>query len=416
MATNTDWFPDSKYGLFIHFGLYSLLAGEYQGKVTRSIAEWILLNENIPATEYEALTEQFDPVHFDADAIARKAKDWGMKYITFTTKHHDGYALYDSAADSYNSVARSARPRDFVAELAEACERHGLVFCLYYSQAQDWHHPDGYRAYQDNSKINFRRYLDDKCLPQIEELLTNYGPIGMMWFDTPMGMSVSESEEVRDLVKRLQPNCLVNGRIGHRLGDYMTTQDNRIPAFPVAGMWEVPATLNTSWGYKRSDTNWREPEGVAKQLLRIVSRGGNYLLNIGPRGDGSVPEDSVKILDEVGVWLSKVSDSIYESTAIQPYVYEAPELSFTHKPHKLYIHVLDPQKYKGREIPLPNMKNTVVNARWLNAAGDRSLRVAETLEGDPYWGLYVPKDIEEDLVLTLEVETAEEGFLQEELG
>ena len=416
MTHPAHWFPRDKYGLFIHFGLYALLGGEYQGKTTRGIAEWIQLNEDIPAAEYEALADRFDPIHFDADAIARQAKRWGMRYICFTAKHHDGYALFDSASDPYNSVQRAARPRDYVAELAAACRTHGLTLCLYYSQAQDWHHPDGYRAYRDNSAIDFRRYLDSKCLPQLHELLTNYGDIGMIWFDTPMGMTLAESREIRDYVKQLQPNCLINGRIGHDLGDYLTTQDNRIPAYPVEGQWEVPATLNHSWGYKRSDSDWRSADGVIHQLLKIVSRGWNYLLNIGPRGDGSIPAESVAILDQVGAWLQSNGEAIYGSSAIEPYVYEAEELCFTHKPHALYIHVLHPERYRGREIPLPNIANEPLAAYWLSHDAEDPLRVTQTLEGDPYWGIRVPDDLPDTPVLTLKVETREEDFVQKRLG
>lgn len=413
----TQWFSEGKYGLFIHFGLYSLLAGEWEGKRTKGLTEWILLNEKIPADQYEALSMTFDPVHFDARAICRKAKAWGIHYLCFTSKHHDGFALFDSAADSYNSVRHSKCGRDFVRELAEACREEGLVFCLYYSQAQDWHHPGGYRAYEDNSQIDFRRYMDEKCLPQVRELLTQYGPIGMMWFDTPMGMTREESQELVDLVKSLQPDCLINGRIGNNLGDYLTTQDNRIPSYPINKLWEVPGTLNSSWGYKHWDHNWHKPEVVIEKLLNIVARGGNYLLNIGPRGDGSVPEESEKVLDYVGAWLREAGPSIYGTSAVQNYVYEAPEIRFTHKDGRVYVHVLGPERFRGQEIPLPNIKNQVIEAAWLQNLNltkeEKSpLRVTQTLEGDPYWGLRIPQDTGAYPVLTLEVKTLEKEFLQ----
>lgn len=412
------WFTEGKYGLFIHFGLFSILAGEFEGKRTRGLSEWILLNDKVPEEAYNQLVDTFDPVLFDAKYIAQKAKAWGMKYICFTSKHHDGFALFDSKVDSYNSVASSPSGRDFVRELADACAEEDLVLCLYYSQAQDWHHPDGYWAYRDNSQKNFRHYLDEKCIPQLREILSNYGRIGMVWFDTPLGMTMEESKELVELVKSLQPDCLINGRIGNDLGDYLTTQDNRIPSYPIKKMWEVPGTLNSSWGYKYFDENWYPPEMVLNRFLNIVSRGGNYLLNIGPRGDGSIPEASVEILDAIGAWLSLAGESIYGTQAIENYVYEAPEIRFTHRDYHLYIHVLNPRDFLGKEIPIPNLANTVKSVRWLNGPGEGHvdpLRVTRTLEGDPYWGLHIPEQLDNDWILTLDVETNEQAFLQKKL-
>lgn len=410
-----DWFEKGKYGLFIHFGLYSVLGGEYQGKRTEFLSEWIMNSLDIPKQDYELLARDFDPVRFDADDICQKAKAWGMRYICFTAKHHDGFAMYHSKADRYNSVDFAPCKRDFVAELAAACRKHGLVLCLYYSQAQDWHHPDGYRAYHDNSGINFRRYLDEKCIPQVKEILSDYGDIGMIWFDTPMGMTREESRELADVVRALQPDCLINGRIGNGLGDYMTTQDNRMPAYPIKKLWEMPATLNSSWAYKHFDHNWFPPQTVLRKLLDIVARGGNYLLNVGPRGDGSIPQESVDILDAVGAWLQTSGEAIYGTQAIDPYVYEAPDLRFTHKDHTLYVHVLDAHRFAGQEISLQNIANTAVKTSWVgrpDLSGDGMLRVTKTLEGDPYWGLKIPANVGECLVLTAKIETKERSFEQ----
>jgi len=413
-----DWFLSGKYGLFIHFGLYSILGGEYNGKRTDFLSEWIMLSLDIPVKEYEKLTLQFDPVHFNADEICRKAVEWGMKYICFTAKHHDGYAMFRSYADPYNSFDNSKCRRDFVKELADSCRKYGIVFCLYYSQAQDWHHKDGYRAYQDNSKINFRRYLDEKCIPQVKEILSNYGDIGMIWFDTSMGMTYQESKELVNIVRSLQPNCLINGRIGNNLGDYMTTQDNHIPAYPIKKPWEIPATLNSSWAYKHFDNDWLTPENVLQKFLNIVARGGNYLLNIGPKGDGSIPEESVKILDTIGMWLKKSGESIYGTHAINTYVYEAPNLRFTHKDYELFVHVLDPHRFAGKQISLQNIANTVKQVNWIGRSdlnSDNMLRVSKTLDGDPYWGLNIPENLDECMVLSAKIVTEEKDFIQKML-
>lgn len=409
------WFKDAKYGLFIHFGLFSLLGGRYRGRTTPGLSEWIMNHFDIPLEEYRGLAERFDPVHFDAEAVCAAAVRWGMRYLCFTAKHHDGFALYASAASDYNSVKASPCRRDFVAELAAACERHALKFCLYYSQAQDWEHPGGYVAFRDNSRRDFRRYLDEKCLPQVRELLTQYGPVAMLWFDTPMGMSAAESRELRALVKALQPDCLISGRIGNGLGDFATTQDNRIPALPAAGDWEMPATLNHSWGYKEGDESWRSPDEVLAKLLKVVSRGGNYLLNIGPDGTGRVPEGSRRVLDAVGDWLRVNGASVFGSRSLPPYVYEAEGMLMTHRPHHLYLHFF-PEACRAaealEEIPLPNLANQVVAARWLADGTEAQLRQTRTLEGDPYWGLKLPPRAArpETPVLTLDVRCAEPDF------
>lgn len=388
--TKQAWFKEAKYGLFIHFGLYALLAGEYDGQRTDNIAEWIMNDLDIPVAEYEKLAAQFNPVHFDADAIVRRAKDWGMKYLTFTSKHHDGFALYHSKCSKYNIVDASPYGRDMVGELAEACREHGIKFCLYYSQAQDWHHPDGYRAGHDNSHKNYRRYLDEKCLPQIRELLTGYGDIGMIWFDTPMGTTKAESREMFDLVKSIQPNCIVSGRIGNELGEYMTTGDNAIPLLPFDGDWEVPATLNHTWGYSKFDNNWKSPGEIIRLMVKINSRGGNYLLNIGPKGDGSIPQESIDILDEVGAFVNANAASLYATTAAPTPIYDLENAVFTTKPYRAYLHLLAPR----RAITLSNVGSTIDMAYVLDGKMPVRWRELKNCEGDSCWQFFLPDCVE----------------------
>lgn len=402
-----NWFLDAKYGLFIHFGLYSLLGGEYRGKVTPFFSEWIMNDLNIPLSEYEQLAAQFDPFEFDADKIAESALRWGTRYLCFTAKHHDGFALFGSSCSDYNSVCRTPSRRDYVSELAEACRKKGIVFCLYYSQAQDWHHPDGYVAYHDNQNKNFRRYLDEKCLPQLTELLSDYGPIGMMWFDTPMGMKAEECEEIYQLVKKLQPDCLVSGRIGNGLGDYFCTQDNRLPAFPLKRKWEIPGTLNRSFGYKKSDTNWDSAETVIRKLVKIVSRGGNYLLNVGPDGSGKIPQESTKIMDEAGEFLSENGEAFYGAEAVPPYVYETPDIYFTHKPHRLFLTVFHPGQFPELTVALPNIANIPQSAKILRGNRPIAFNYRKTLENDSYWEIFLPPDAENQMVVVICVETQE---------
>lgn len=408
-----QWFRESKLGLFIHYGLYSLLGGAWNGQRVRGLSEWIQHNGGIPLSEYQQLTAQWNPQDFDAAQIARQAHQWGMRYICLTAKHHDGFALFKTAVSQYQSPAICGR--DLVEEMASACAREGLTFGVYYSQAQDWEHPDGYEAYTEASQKDFRRYLEEKCFPQVRELLTQYGDLGLIWFDTPMGMTVQESEELAALVHQSQPNCLISGRIGNGLGDYITTQDNRIPAYPISKLWEMPATLNHSWGYSQFDQDWRSPKEVLTQLIHILSRGGNYLLNVGPQGNGRIPEGSVTVLDAVGRWIQLSQESLFGTEAIHPYVYEAPDLAFTHRPHHLYIHLLNPELYQNDPLGIPHLTNQVRQARWVQLDCPANLKVIRTLEGNPYWEISLPVGGSTLPILTLDVETEEPDYRQEEL-
>ena len=195
----------------------------------------------------------------------------------------------------------------------EECAREGMKMGLYYWQAQDWHDPNGYVARKDNSQKNFGQYLNQKCIPQLKELLTQYGDIGLIWFDTPMETTEEESRKIVRTVKELHPGCIVSGRIRNGLGEYMTTGDNFIPAVPFEGDWEVPATLNDTWGYSKFDHAWKNAEKLIRILLKINARGGNYLLNVGPKPDGSIPEESVEILDRVGKYVRENADSIFDT-------------------------------------------------------------------------------------------------------
>jgi alpha-L-fucosidase len=336
------WWQDAKFGMFIHWGLYSQLEGRWKGETVEGIAEWIMKKMDIPVEEYEEIAKEFNPIYFNAEEWVSLAKEAGMKYIVITAKHHDGFAMYHSQCSKYNIVDATPFKRDPMKELAKACNEAGIKLCFYYSQAQDWHDPNGYGygPIPDEEK-DFERYLEEKCKPQIRELLTQYGEIGLIWFDTPMIMSLEHSRELAQFVKSIQPNCLVSGRIGNEVGDYMSTGDNKIPALPYYGDWEVPATLNDTWGYKWNDDNWKSPEHLIKLLVKINSRGGNYLLNVGPDGKGVIPKPSVDILKRVGKWMKANGESIYETQPVPVFPYEMEEILFTHKAHKLYMHVFE---------------------------------------------------------------------------
>ena len=315
---NREWFKQAKFGMMVHWGLYALPAGEWNGQRMPFIGEWAQSFFRIPNAEYGALASAFNPILFDADAWVQLAVDAGMRYLVVTSKHHDGFAMYHSRVDPFNIVDATPFKRDVIAELAEACRRHGLKLGLYYSQELDWHEPHGggYRAgrtncgvmswtndwdFPDNDTKDFTRCFEGKIKPQVEELLRNYGELCLIWFDTPGVITPEQSAELFRLVKRHQPNCLVNTRIGNGLGDYRSMGDNEIPdAFFGEELVETAATLNDTWGYKSFDQNWKPAEEVLRLKNHLNERGVNYLLNVGPDYLGRIPAPSMDILRQVG--------------------------------------------------------------------------------------------------------------------
>lgn len=407
--TKQQWFKDAKFGLFIHWGLYSLLAGEYKGKKTEHIAEWIMNYLDIPVEEYRKLADSFNPDSFDADEIVRRAKEeWGMKYIVFTTKHHEGFAMWDSKCSSYNVVKATPYGKDVLRQFRNACDKYGMRLCLYYSQAQDWDDPDGYIYGKDNSKKNFGRYLEDKCIPQIKELLTEYGEISVIWFDTPMDMTKDESQRLIDLVKSLQPNCIISGRIGNELGEYLSTGDNFIPRLPFDGDWEVPATLNDTWGYNKDDNNWKQPDDIIRLLLKIVSRGGNYLLNIGPDGQGRVPAVSCDILGKVGEYVTANAESIYGTKRMEIYPYDLEWAQLTAKDYKLFVHVLQPRV----RVELLNVGNKVKRAYLVRDGRELEFCTRKICEGDSIIEVEFPEELrtQKNFAVCIELEEKDPIF------
>ena len=338
------WFRHDKFGMFIHWGPYSLLAGEWRGHrvPVGTEAEWIMQRFNIPVKEYRDMAHGMNPVHFNAGDWVALAKAAGMKYLVITAKHHDGFAMYHSRVTRYNIVDWTPFKRDPLKELSEACAKAGIRFCVYYSHREDWDDPDGYGNNwdYDRAQKNFARYLERKSKPQVRELLTNYGPLGLIWFDR--GMDTREHAlEFVNLVRTLQPGCLINGRVGaygaDLLGDYQDMDDNGMPSGRLQEYWETPQTLNTTWGYSKFDQQWKSPGNVIQRLVEIVSKGGNYLLNIGPMGDGTIPVPSVKTLQKVGAWMRQNGESIYGTSACP--LPESPWGRCTVKGRKVYFHV-----------------------------------------------------------------------------
>lgn len=361
-----QWFRDAKFGMFIHWGIYAQLEGYWKGQPVRGIGEQIMRFAKIPPEEYKAIAKDFNPVRFNADEWVRIAKDAGMKYLVITSKHHDGFALFKSRFSDFNIVDATPYGKDVLKELARACQEAGIKLCFYYSHYQDWTEPDAEHCwtqwegtYPPEGRV-FERYMEKKALPQVAELLTGYGPIGLIWYDTPGHISKYNAHRFRELVHALQPECIVGPRVGQDEGDYVGYGDNQVPNDTNPKPWESPATLNDTWGFKRQDTNWKSTKTLLHLLVSIVSKGGNYLLNVGPTKEGLIPPESVERLQQIGQWLRVNGEAIYGSHGCA--LNYTPEWgALTNSEGRAYIHLFD---WK-REFTLYGLRTAVRRASLL---------------------------------------------------
>src|SRR5215475_11378534 len=342
-ARRMKWWHEAKFGMFIHWGLYSTLGRH----------EWVMENEGIPAKEYEQYADRFKPRPNAARAWARLAKRAGMKYMVMTTKHHEGFCNFDSKLTNY-CATKKAPGRDLVKEYVEAARAEGLRFGFYYS-LMDWHHPDGARCKTDEAA---RRRFVDYIHGQVRELCSNYGKVDVLWYDVswPLTPEGWESVEMNTMVRKLQPDIIINNR--SKIPEDFDTPEQQITASQNRP-WESCMTLNDSWGYHAADFNWKAPTTVIRNLISCARDGGNYLLNIGPRGDGTIPEESVRILTNVGDWMSKNGATIRESDPCQPR--RGNYLSFTRKGNTLYVHV---HYWPGDAVVIGNLLHKVSSAKF----------------------------------------------------
>jgi alpha-L-fucosidase len=376
-----DWWREARFGLFIHWGLYSIPAGEWKGKTDH--AEWIRESAQIPLEQYNEFVSQFNPVKFNADEWVTMAKNAGMKYIVITSKHHDGFCLFDSKETDFDVMSTPFK-RDILKELSDACAKHGITLCFYHS-IMDWHHPDylpkrNWETNRPAEGANMDRYVS-YMKNQLNELLTNYGKIGVIWFDGEWeGTWIHErGKDLYNYLRKLQPDLIINNRVDKGrsgmagltkdstyYGDF-GTPEQEIPANGLPGVdWESCITVNDHWGYNKNDQNWKSSEDLVHKLIDIASKGGNFLLNVGPTSEGVIPQASVDRLKDMGDWMKENGEAIYE-TQVSPF----EKLDWGRCTQKedgkntvLYLHVFDwPNDGK---LVVPGLQNEVVEAYALN--------------------------------------------------
>jgi len=372
-SSKMAWWKDAKFGMFIHWGVYSVPAGVYNGKEVPGIGEWIMNTAKIPMADYQKFAQQFNPVKYDPEAWVRMAKNAGVKYIIITAKHHDGFAMFDSKVTDWDITSATPYGKDVLKPLIAACHEQGIRIGLYYSQAQDWNHPGGAASgghWDKGQDGDMDAYLDKVAVPQVREILHNYGDIDILWWDTPQNMTPARAEKFISVIKQY-PNLITNNRLGGGENGDTETPEQFVPPTGFPGRnWETCMTMNDTWGYKSNDQNWKSTTVLIRNLVDAVSKGGNFLLNVGPTSLGEIPQPSIDRLAAIGDWLKINKESIYGTTA-SPF----PYLSWgrcTRKGQKLFLHVFD--RPENGELSVP-MYNKVTKA-YLLAAPGKALKVS----------------------------------------
>lgn len=348
-ADRTEWFREARYGMFIHWGVYAVPAGEWDGETIRGIGEWIMRFKRIPVERYKAFAPDFTAENYDPEFWADLAERAGMKYVVITAKHHDGFSLYDSAVSDWDVMASGAK-RDLLSPLAEAVRQRGMKFGLYYSQSQDWTHPGGAvlgsrdNIWDEAQRGDYDEYLKNIALPQVREIIDRFDP-AIIWWDTPQDMTPERVAPFAELMAE-HPHIINNNRLGDGFaGDTMTPEQHIPPRGYPGKMFEVCMTMNDTWGYKVNDRNWKSSQRLIRMLSDIASKGGNFLLNIGPRADGTIPQETIDRLEAMGRWMKVNSEAIY-ATEASPFPRRLPWGRITQKAAEnggttLYLHVWD---------------------------------------------------------------------------
>ncbi|MEP6950769.1 MAG: alpha-L-fucosidase [Ginsengibacter sp.] len=365
-ATTSDmsWWENARFGMFIHWGLYAEAAGEWDGQPVKGIGEWIMNSAHIPHSQYEQLAAKFDPVDFNASQWVKIAKEAGIKYIVITSKHHDGFCMFNTKATNYNIVDATPWHKDPLALLSKACNEQGIKFCTYYS-VMDWHTP--FQQPADSNAVNptynpttltephqYISYMKQ----QLHELISQYHT-NLVWFDGGWlkGWTADNAHEIYNYIHSINPSVIINNRLEFNVGDY-GTPEQEIPVRGLPGPWETCMTLNDTWGFKKDDDNWKSDTILITNLIHCASGGGNFLLNVGPSGKGIIPQPEVDRLRAMGRWLKVNGDAIYGSQRT-PFKTALPFGYATEKPGKIFLEVTQWPQDGMITVPL---KNKVIRA------------------------------------------------------
>jgi alpha-L-fucosidase len=396
------WWRDAKFGMFIHWGVYSVPAGYYHGQPVAGIGEWIMNKGKIPMAEYQQFAREFNPTNFNADEWVKIAKDAGMKYIVITSKHHDGFALFCSRASQWNICDASPFGRDPLRELAAACRKEGIRLGFYYSQAQDWNNGGAAAGgkWDPAQQHGMDDYIDHIAVPQVREILTKYGPDvpAVLWWDTPRDMNYDRAEKLYRVTQELRPDLIENNRLGGGFKGDTETPEQHIPAQGYPGRdWETCMTMNDTWGYKRDDNHWKSADTLVRNLCDIASKGGNYLLNVGPTSEGMIPRPSIERLAEIGAWMRTNGEAVYGTGPTRfgaeaggfsesekdkngkPKFIAAWDWRCTTRPGKIYVHIF---KWPGDgKFELPVVKEKIIRVYLLADPGRSGLEFKQSDRG-----------------------------------
>jgi alpha-L-fucosidase len=409
-----DWWRDATFGMFIHWGAYAVPAGIYKEKPVKGIGEWIMHNSNIPIPEYEEFVKQFNPKDFNAKQWVSIAKNAGMKYIVITSKHHDGFCLWDSKITNYDIMDFSPFKRDILKELSDACKEAGIKMCFYHS-IMDWHQPDAESkksyTHQNTTNPDFAKYRENYLKPQLAELITKYDP-AVIWFDGEWIPEWTEEQgkDLYNFLRNLKPDIIVNNRVGKgrqgmngmnkyqdAAGDFGTPEQEILEGTSNLD-WESCMTINDTWGYKLNDKKWKSSKVLIDNLIDIAAKGGNYLLNVGPTAAGIIPEESVERLEDMGEWLKINGEAVYATNSLKQYK-EGNNIKFTTSKSGKFVYAMVTAKSSDSlsitsVVPVEGSKVYMLGSKkplkWFTDNGKTVFVLPKKLPGEFAWTIKIP--------------------------